>query len=555
MQKNIDEKNRVVKIDEAINPMRELMDNRKNSMEIRLDMNMIEFPIFTKSKNIKNGRKCTFSKTKSEYLEIIPFNENGIPGEFEEKIYLSLLKLFKDNKFEKTFYCSISQILDNITKTNGTRKSLYKNVKLAIEKMSKTTYIFSNIFYVNTEGKKKGKRIKGKVNINLISSEVIYKENCLEEQKHLFKDGRIKEVYKIEFPKEIYENLIKKGYIAFDLEKLMKMPNSITRSLYVKLTKWRNEELKITKNVCDIAEKIPLCMKPSSLKNTVEKISDSLKKLKELGELEDFEELKDDNKEVPKIKFCITFNHSHNEMKKKVFHKEREDFNNNFKVLDVNQNELKEEDKNESSDVLEIIEILGEKGKELKTLQHHIEKALKKYDFEYVKYAAEYAKIYAKTSISKYFKDTLEKNWHEEYTFDIKAKEEKKLRREARQEENMRKLEEQTIKPLPKHLNEGYEKLEKLSEEEKNDIEKSAYEKYLIEVGSSDNRVIRGIFEKYKKSLMLKELEERSTKTNISNLKNTTTEEIIERVSSIEIFSLEMLKQMDKMRITKNNYI
>ena len=54
---------------------------------------------------------------------------------------------------------------------------------------------------------------------------------------------------------------------------------------------------------------------------------------------------------------------------------------------------------------------------------------------------------------------------------------------------------------------------------------------------------------------MLKELEERSTKTNISNLKNTTTEEIIERVSSIEIFSLEMLKQMDKMRITKNNYI
>ena len=60
-----------------------------------------------------------------------------------------------------------------------------------------------------------------------------------------------------------------------------------------------------------------------------------------------------------------------------------------------------------------------------------VEKFLKKYEFDYVKYTAEYTALNAKASILKYFKEALINNWADEYIVkkkvkDIKQKEKEK---------------------------------------------------------------------------------------------------------------------------------
>lgn len=62
----------------------------------------------------------------------------------------------------------------------------------------------------------------------------------------------------------------------------------------------------------------------------------------------------------------------------------------------------------------------------LKTLPNVLKEALKKYDFEYVKYTAEYTILNAKISFIKYFKEALANNWAEEYILKKKPKELKK---------------------------------------------------------------------------------------------------------------------------------
>ena len=69
-------------------------ESSEESSLIRVEMNSIEYPLFTRNRNIEKGAnvKYQFSTLKNSYIEIKPPNGDRIPAEFEEKLFYGFLK-------------------------------------------------------------------------------------------------------------------------------------------------------------------------------------------------------------------------------------------------------------------------------------------------------------------------------------------------------------------------------------------------------------------------------------------------------------------------------
>ena len=144
-----------------------------------------------------------------------------------------------------------------------------------------------------------------------------------------------------------------------------------------------------------------------------------------------------------KTDFEIYFDESHNKNKQHDFYEEKANFDKMIHLVEDRQNEstdrimvLSNEPRFES-----VYNIFPESAKKLKSLPLMIREALKKYDYNYVKYTAEYTGLFCKTSYLKYFKEALLNNWAEEYIVKKEAKAEKK----AKKIENIPSIEEAII--------------------------------------------------------------------------------------------------------------
>ena len=141
---------------ELIEEFFDVLDYETSSSLIRMEMNVIEFPIFSKNPKIKKNQilKYYFSKDKKSFLEIVPPVNESIPNEFDERVFISLLKIMKQKGSYKTFYCSITDIADNLNVSNSTKKGMYSKIKNSVLKLSKTSYSFFNLFYLGPLNKK-----------------------------------------------------------------------------------------------------------------------------------------------------------------------------------------------------------------------------------------------------------------------------------------------------------------------------------------------------------------------------------------------------------------
>ena len=93
-----------------------LVELEKNKDLVRMEMNIVEFPIFSRSKTLKVDqiKKYYFSSDKQSFLEVVPAVQTTIPGELEERIFIALLKIFRNNGYNQTFYCRMSDIFENM---------------------------------------------------------------------------------------------------------------------------------------------------------------------------------------------------------------------------------------------------------------------------------------------------------------------------------------------------------------------------------------------------------------------------------------------------------
>ena len=82
---------------ELVEEFLDVLDYEETNSLIRMEMNVIEFPIFSKNPKVKKNQilKYYFSKDKQSYLEITPPNNEAIPGEFDERVFIALLNVMK----------------------------------------------------------------------------------------------------------------------------------------------------------------------------------------------------------------------------------------------------------------------------------------------------------------------------------------------------------------------------------------------------------------------------------------------------------------------------
>ena len=473
---------------ELIEEFFDVLDYETSSSLIRMEMNVIEFPIFSKNPKIKKNQilKYYFSKDKKSFLEIVPPVNESIPNEFDERVFISLLKIMKQKGSHKTFYCSITDIVDNLKVSDSTKKGMYSKIKSSILKLSKTSYSFFNLFYLGPLNKK----LDDLITTPLITSRILTLKDADSKEKDMFKDKRTKELYKINIADDIYNNITDKGYLVFDSDVLLNIKDPVVRSLYTQITKWRFNSLYLKKPVSYIAQKIPLSWKGTMKFKSVKKISDSLSILKDMQLITDYNFIK-----VNKIEngeFEIFFSDEHNKVKQQLFYQDKIDYNN--LIHSVEERENINYPKNEiDSAINEIINVFGTKGLVLKTLPSVLKEAIKKYVFEYVKYTAEYTIINAKISLMKYFKDALVNNWAEEYILKKKNKEsikQKKL-----------EIEEAVIIETPKEEKKSFswDEFEKLSKKSQNKLTELAYSNFLKETKSSGDNEQKKIFKRAEK--------------------------------------------------------
>ena len=133
-------KQEYVNIDETLEEL------EKNSDIIRMELNTIEYPLFSKDpKRVKNQIKVyNFKADGSSYLEVEAPYGYAIPGEFEERVFIALTKIMKKNRYPKKFICTINEVLESLNVNNW---SYMPKIKNALRLLSKTNYTFKNILY------------------------------------------------------------------------------------------------------------------------------------------------------------------------------------------------------------------------------------------------------------------------------------------------------------------------------------------------------------------------------------------------------------------------
>ena len=511
---------------ELVEEFLDVLDYEESNSLIRMEMNVIEFPIFSKNPKVKKNQilKYYFSKDKQSYLEITPPNDESIPGEFDERVFISLLKIMKKKNGKAIFYCSLSEIADSLNIPKNSKRGVYSKIKNSIIKLSKTNYSFFNLFYLGSLNK----RVDDFINTPLITSRILTFKEADDKEKDFFVDRRIKEIYRIRIADDIYGNITAKGYLVFDADILLNIKDPVVRSLYTQITKWRKNSLYLKKPLTYIAKKIPLSLKGNMLYKTVKKISDSLLELKNLNLISDFNYLK--NGKTDKNEFEIFFDTEHNKNKQQLFYQDKEDFNIIHSVEERLNNICLDDDV--SCNVSEIINIFGSKGDSLKTLPNIIREALKKYEFDYVKYTAEYTALNAKASILKYFKEALINNWADEYIVKKKVK-------DIKQKEKEKEVIEEAVVVEEKQNLLDYDFFEKMSSKEQEEIVEKVYIDFLNKSTGTNSPFYLKLFEKGKKSYIVNWLNENNFKEKQieKDLKN------IDEQEEMEVIKTENEKQ------------
>ncbi|MGL5355924.1 MAG: hypothetical protein ACRDAQ_05165 [Cetobacterium sp.] len=540
------------------------IENEKNHSLVRIDINMIEYPLFTKSTSKKKNQiiRYFFNRSKEAYIQVNPTSGDYIPGELEERVFIALLKIMRDKRYNNMFYTNISEILTNMGIAQDSFKGFYGRISKALLRLSQTSYTFKNSLYSN---KIKG-IIEEQINTNIMNIHMISLKQAHESEKELFTDRRIKEVIKVSISSHFYDNIIRKGYLVYDSQLLLSMENPITRALYMLINKLRFNRMYIKVLSMNLIKRIPLSENIQKIGRTIKIIDKSCQELKKMNLIENYSLIK--NSKWMESEFEFFFNETHNELKQTYFFDDKNHFDNLLIThtdsgVDLlnDGNEQFQAVKAETVDriptnekLAEIFKILPSKAKELKTLPKVIKDGIRQYGYEHIKLVAEYVKIQKVSNIRSYIIQALSKGWAEDYIVQKKNTALEKVQNEKLSlfDSNIKNSDENN-ENLENNL-EVQKFLIEASTETKMNIEKEAYKDYILMCGT-EGKIQKMAFsaakDKLIKDYLSKNLDKYTAQmaTNIQNAFNSsnTTEEI----ELIEIISpkVEKIKEAENLEV------
>ncbi|WP_047396387.1 hypothetical protein [Cetobacterium sp. ZOR0034] len=540
------------------------IENEKNHSLVRIDINMIEYPLFTKSTSKKKNQiiRYFFNRSKEAYIQVNPTSGDYIPGELEERVFIALLKIMRDKRYNNMFYTTISEILTNMGIAQESFKGFYGRISKALIRLSQTSYTFKNSLYSN---KIKG-IIEEQINTNIMNIHMISVKQAQESEKELFTDRRIKEVIKVSISEHFYDNIIRKGYLVYDSQLLLSMDNPITRALYMLINKLRFNRMYIKVLSINLIKRIPLSENIQKIGRTIKVIEKSCQELKKMNLIENYTVIK--NSKWIESEFEFYFNETHNELKQTYFYDDKNHFDNLLITHTDSGVDLKNDGnhhfeavKAETVDRIptnekleEILKILPSKARELKTLPKVIKDGIRQYGFEHIKFVAEYIKVQKVSNIRSYMIQALSKGWAEDYITQQKKNTAQKVKND-----NLKLLEIE----IPQEVSVNKEIVGEVDNfwnllvlEKKLVIEEEAYRDYIAMCGV-EGKIQKMAFnaakDKIIKDYLIKNIEKYTTQ-EVVNLKNTdlfnNSEDVID---IIEISSTEVDKNENTEDLSTGN--
>ncbi|MEG1338690.1 hypothetical protein [Cetobacterium sp.] len=441
----------------------------KNKSLIRMDMNIVQFPVFSKNTKRKKNEITTyfFNKNRDTYITVKPSPGELIPGETEERIFIALMKIMKEKGMEQEFIVSASEIRD-AAKIHA--NSYIADIKKALLRLSETNFIFKNTMYSN--------EMKTVLKEEISTAILDYKSIQLSEAKNkgiknTINDNRIKEVYIIRISDYFYKNIVKRGYLVYDSNILLDINGGIARTLYMLIEKIRFDELYVKESIFALIKKIPLKYEKRSLSITVKTLEKAFNELKQKNLIKDFKFLKPTTWLEADVE--VFFDEIHNELKQERFTEDNNQLKSIYNNLAISFTEKNIEEAipvtivtNEI--ILDILEKMPSKAKSLKSMPKTIKESVEKYGYNKVKASAIYLANQKKlTSPRAYFLKCLENNW----AGDIIIEDKKNLKVETKEEE-ITKTED---------LKEAEKYYKNLSVEEQKIIEEKVYLEYIKKCG------------------------------------------------------------------------
>ena len=455
----------------------------KNKELIRMEMNLIQLPIFSKNTKRKVNQvvKYFFNSNRDTYITVTPTAGNYIPGEMEEKVFIALMQIMKEKGMPKQFVISGSNLRDKL-KLNTARYG--DIIKSSLLRLSETNYKFKNTMY---SSELKG-TINKEVSTPILTLEVItlsLKQN--EKYRKVFDDKRIKEVYKISISDHFYSNIIQKGYMVYNSRILLEISTSTARTIYMLIEKLRFEKTELKIDTIFLIKRIPLKFDKAHLSQTVSTLKKAFKELKDKNLIEDFKIIKESTWEKSEIE--IFFHEKSKEEKQQRFFEDRNDFRKlltETTVSDTEHEMIEDAEIIEKSTPIEstvivtqemidkILGLMPSKARSLKTMPKTIKEAILEYGYSKVESVAIYMKKNKVEKVRAYFIKALENNWCEDEAIVIQTPKKDVLNAS---EEFLNKDE------TPKNYERELEYFLALSSEEKEKLQEKVYRAYIEECG------------------------------------------------------------------------
>lgn len=402
-----------------------------SDMVIQYELNMLELPFFSKNGKVGKNQsiKYIFSESTDSYMQVMPsgyeLTGQKIPQEFDEKIFLAIMRLAKVNG--KTIVTTYYQLL-KMAHIKLTGKS-YKRVKESLFRLDRTGYYLKNCFYspllkMVVPGEKTVQILQ---NVEIIELDKI--KNLPQEMKEqymvYFKRNKVEEVIKIVLSDDIYANIGDRGYLLYDVDDLLAIESSGERKLYQILMKWSHKgKIKTVDKKCKfLAAKIPLSVTGKNIGNTIRTLKKYSQSLLDHGYLKSYKFIKSS----PILESSIVFEMNTETEKQKLLDNanrtlQQGHMQNELPVIDAETVDTTEDErqlklfdgKNKDSEEFEqLINLLPpeERTKAAKTL---IEKHLKENGSEYVESNIRYTVQKASGSIGGYLAKALSVDYAEQ---------------------------------------------------------------------------------------------------------------------------------------------
>ena len=458
----------------------------KNRALIRMDMNIIQYPIFSKNTKRKTNQivKYYFNNNRDTYITVTPASGYHIPGEMEEKVFIVLMKIMKDKGMPQKFWVTLSELKKELGLNTNRANEL---IKKSLLRIANTFYSFKNTMYFNElKSVLKEEITRSIFELDIVSLE--RKENA--EIKAQINDKRIKEIYQIKISDFFYKNILAKGYLVYDAAVLLDIESSTARTIYMLIEKLRFNEVYLKIDVMYLIKRIPLKYDKSNIGRTVKTLIKSFQELKDKDLIKNFVLEKEgtwENAEVEVFFYDFTvqdkqqrffddlneFRHL-SQSQLLVSHTENKD------LQDDNTENLKEFIVVTPEMIEEVLKLMPIKARSLKTMPKTIKDAIENYGLEKVQKVAVYMKKNKVDKVRAYFIKALENDWtkDEEKVVLVEKKEKFELL-------NINKLEVEEDQVKNKITRKSLEEFNKLLEEEKLEIEKKAYEYYVKKCGQN----------------------------------------------------------------------